>query len=399
MSFNFTLTRTDTGLARLHTGAYVRADADEPIGVNDTDGTHIGLRFPKALTNLFRNSEPAVDPSQGTRTDVTFSACDWSLGFDTVLDGMVTFADNSTNRIYYNTAALTATTVYSASFLIKTGDGVQPTFGTTASDIGHIVLGNANITAGYAITDLGSGIFFVSVTGTTGVASLTNTGFVKSTVNNAIGFEVSAFMVVLGTVTLTIFDYLRTTGASATRAVTDARKTDFPELITMQALMDVDLNADSAEKRILRVGADDNNHVSVSIDSSNRIELKYVVASSTIWTITSYVGGSTQYRIGLSVDGVDNKLLVDNAVVGSNALAYVPQGVIATIGGNISGTSNKLVDEGVSLFAVASGLTESELIQAGAFADITDLLDFKRLESDSLADLTALITTLEATIV
>lgn len=361
MSFDYALTRSDTGLQRRDDGRYYRANANEPIGVIGTDGRPIGAWIPKALTNLFRNSEPATDPGQGTRTAITFSACDWALGFNTALAGMVTFLNNSTGRAYYNTAALTASTAYSFAFIIKPDDGVQPTFGTSASNIGYFVIGNVAVTSGYTVTPLGGGYFFVNGTASTGVSGLSNNGIEKGTISNSTGFEVSAIMIVQGNVAINIFDYIRATGSSATRAVTDIRNTSFPLLASLQGFIDVEVAVESVNKRILKFGADDNNYTMITVNGANQIVMNYVIGGATIWSITSSSITSGRYRIAYYLSDGLNILWIDNTEINRNTSGYAPQGAIKVVGGNLSGTSFKLLNSSAILEYWDSGLSEAQI--------------------------------------
>jgi hypothetical protein len=176
------------------------------------DGVLKGTYVRSSLQNLFRDSEPATDPGQGTRDDVTFAINDWGIG----LDGKVVFGDNSVDRFYYNTGISTEGT-YSAAFIIKPDNGIQPTFGVGGGDIADFRVGSSSSVLPYEVTPLGGGLFFVTVARSI-TTNFDRIGLRKqAAANNSIGFEASAIMVVAGSVNLTLEDYIKTTGSAQTR--------------------------------------------------------------------------------------------------------------------------------------------------------------------------------------
>lgn len=393
MTQKFDLTRADTALYLDKDGSWKRGAVNYPQATNYVDdiGTYFrGTWIPKPLTNLFRNSEPASNPGQGTRTAITFNACDWALGFNTALDGMVTFGDNSTNRFYLNTADLTPSTVYTFACIIKPDNGVEPTFGTTSSDIGRFLITDRSITSGYTVIDLGSDLFLVSVSSTSFETLLPNNGMAKTSVNNSIGFEISAMMIVQGTVTWDspedyLLDYIRTTGSSIARATTDIRKTDFPKLASLQGFIDVEFTIGSATQLLCRIGTSNSFNLGIAVLSTGVIRMAYIVNNVTLWKIDSTALTMGHYRIGFYLSSGNNILFIDAVEVATNSSAYIPQGSIFVCGGEITGTTNKLTDGGFFGLYIDSGITEAKLLEESAWDGLEDSSAFKRTTFDDFA--------------
>jgi hypothetical protein len=196
-------------------GNLATVGANLPVLEFNADATFRGYRVGTSYTNLFRDSEPIVDPGQGIRTNVTFASNDWGIG----LAGKVVFGSGSTARVYQNQATTTAGETYTVSCLIKPDDGQMPTFGFGAGNIGFLIAGGSGIaSANYTVlTTPFDGIFFVRASGVGATASQSgigkNTGGVT---NNEVGFEASAIMVVEGSVALNLGNYIKTTGIAVT---------------------------------------------------------------------------------------------------------------------------------------------------------------------------------------
>lgn len=189
----------------------------QELAENEPDWTFpLGGGCPKVLMrpqlqNLQNNSEPTTSPGTGFNTGVTFGANDWGIG----LSGMVIYGDNSTFRNHTDNAG-TINGDMTLAFIIKPDNGVQPTFGNTSGNIGQALISGVG-NAPSSITDLGGGLFFVVVQGTANTGNST-CGVSKGTGNNAIGFEMSAIMLVAGAIDLAVTDYVKTVGGALTRS-------------------------------------------------------------------------------------------------------------------------------------------------------------------------------------
>jgi hypothetical protein len=187
-----------------------------------------GIYVTPSLQNLFRNSESATDPGQGTRTNLTFAVNDWGIG----LDGKVVFVDSLVGRIYYN-ATIPSTGFYSASFIVKMDDLSVPIPGPSGggSVDFRVLIGGTN-SGTYQITPIGNGLYFVTYVVNVVSASFFNTnGIEKGVGYSSKGFSVSAIMLVSGSSPLTLEDYIKTTGSAQTRNADVITLSNIPDLI------------------------------------------------------------------------------------------------------------------------------------------------------------------------
>jgi hypothetical protein len=355
---NFTISRNlESGLLLRQSGLYVRALANEPLSsVGD------GMRFPHLVENLYRNSETAT--STGTVSNVTFGANTFNLN----LDGSVFFGDNSLNRSWSDTGSLSASTLYSFAFIIKPDNGIAPTFGTGGTNIARWRFSNIAASGAYTITDIGGGRFFVQGSGSTTSAALSTNGLIKSSINNAIGFEASAFMVVEGSVNWNsiedyLADYLRTTGSAVTGVFPDVSQ-NIGAWGDITFLVDVTLpSAPSVVNRIFSWGLDNNNRIMCEYIVSGRIRFQNNVASVVNFQIESDVVGSGNYRIAIKVSNGNNRMYINGNLVNSNTL-NIDKSLydVLRLGANIVGTGTALQGAWLREFNVVPFMSDADAL-------------------------------------
>ena len=101
------------------------------------------------------------------------------------------------------------------------------------------------------VQSLGNGLYFAVASGTNAGTHQTNFGIIKSSnsiLSNNIAFEASAIMVVLGDVDLQLDDYIKTTGAAATRnadVITVTTPADVAKIV------EYDENGDATETTVI----------------------------------------------------------------------------------------------------------------------------------------------------
>jgi hypothetical protein len=383
---DFTFTRADTALAKVK-GLYKRVPANKPL--IDADK---GLWIPKALTNLFRDSEPA---SGGT--NVTFTA--GNLGQFEV-DNYINFAGGGVSRSIYDVASAPAnSSLGTVAFICEKIAGGEPVVnsGTVANDDIQAIWGNGSVTSVTEVYKEQYGnIWFIRVKATANATATAATGIIQNSAYTGTGVRVSAIMAVDGHVDLTLLDYIRTTGASATRAVTDIRNTDFPEFASLQGYIDVEITASSNINRLLNIGEDNSNRIVMAKSSGNLVYIFYQVAGSIVWRIDSSAITIGRYRISWFVESGNIKLYIDNATIGTSTSTYTPNGTNLVLGGDITGTGSKFTDGGFFGLYIDSGITETQLLEQSAFNSVTELADFKRMTFDDVNLTTSVIATLES---
>jgi len=253
---DFTVARNSPAYTENADGSISEVAANMPCYVYK-DGRPATLRR-SAMTNLFRDSEPATNPGQGSIMEITFSENDWGIGD---FAGKVVFGDNSVARRYLNAVDLTASETYTIAFIIKCAN--TPTFrhedaagfSLCAVSIGGAITGHTTLK-----NELISGfddLYFCVITGTSGSA-IHQCGLRKETAYNATPFEVSAIMVVAGDVDLQLTDYIKTTGTTETRDP-DLISVDLPTGVTTVTLTDIDdvetVDASPADPYVIPVGS------------------------------------------------------------------------------------------------------------------------------------------------
>ena len=320
---DFDVSRNSSATVLDKDGKIKRIGANVPAVGFNFDGSYKGLYIRSSLTNLFRDSEPATDPGQGTRNNVTFDANDWGIG----LDGKVT-VDNqggTVNAQYTNVSGTTSETLTVVSAIVRRVDGQPPVerlqaaslvdtdFALLAGGIGTAAtLGSSTDSFNFKDDLWFVRKIFISsgvTAGTYGVYKASN--YSENTV------EVSAIMVVQGDVDLTIQDYIRTTGSTATRPADVITKTAASALIGQTEgviQLQADLITSGLNQTISELYNDTDNYINIRKNTSNEIVATLVVAGSIVGTVTSSVQTSGKkditfsYQTGtctLTVNGVD----------------------------------------------------------------------------------------------
>jgi hypothetical protein len=271
---DYDFSRNGTMLVQRPGGRWERVAANFPgftYGSDNVGQYYKGVWIPKALTNIIPASEPATDPGVGLRTSVTFTANRWP---QIQVDGQVFIKSNgSVTAIYGGGGAMTPNSVYSFAFLAETENGQPP-------DIGNLSTSQISMLAGgipvslvvHEITLYAPNVYFVSGN-VTSPATMVNEDFrIRQALNytGGVGVWLSAITVILGNQRLTLNDYVRTTNASATRAVTDIRNTNFPQLSSLQGFIDVEVNV-GGEKIMWSIHSNTNNRYLLYLVSGNNV--------------------------------------------------------------------------------------------------------------------------------
>lgn len=199
---DFTVSQPSPNLTRINKNGQIEEMPANTLAPDYSTG-EAGWYVSGEMTNLFRDSEPAVDPEQGTRTNVTFAANDWGIG----LAGKVVF-DTENNCLYHNTDVIAADTIVTVWAIIKSLDGNPP----TDTDLRGGTPDNLFATT---FTHWKNNFWILKSVGTRSSDMYAGVR-TSSTLTNRV-FEVSAIMVVEGNVDLTLSDYIKTTGSSETR--------------------------------------------------------------------------------------------------------------------------------------------------------------------------------------
>jgi len=382
-NLEFDLTRADTGLYLDIDGRWKRASVNDPMATNFSDLKFRGTWIPKALTNLFRNSEPASDPGQGMRTAISYTAGD--LGQFEV-DGYVTMAGGGVTRAYYNVASAPANnSLGTVAFLCEKIAGGEPNTNSSSISTADVYpLWGGAITQNEVFKEQYGNYWFIRIKMTAPAVANTVTGLRQDTSYVGTGVRVSAIMAVDGHVDLTLLDYLRTTGASATRAVTDIRNTSFPELASLQGFIDVEIAANGIGQ-LLNIGVDNFNKLRLIKDSNNAIFLSFLISGNTQFIITSPTLAAGRYRVSWFVESGNINYYIDNVSQGTSTGVYSPNGSNLVLGGDITGTSQKLTDGGFFGLYLNSGITETKLLEESAWQGLEDSSAFKRTTFDNFA--------------
>jgi hypothetical protein len=329
------------------------------------DGVLKGTYVRSSLQNLFRDSEPATDPGQGTRDDVTFAINDWGIG----LDGKVVFGDNSVDRFYYNTGISTEGT-YSAAFIIKPDNGIQPTFGVGGGDIADFRVGSSSSVLPYEVTPLGGGLFFVTVARSI-TTNFDRIGLRKqAAANNSIGFEASAIMVVAGSVNLTLEDYIKTTNSAQTRNADVITKTGLGSVLPQTegwVYAEVDVRLLSIARR----GLSFTNDLTATILNG----FIYSVASTNLHQVILRANNAEVFRIETAASaGIakvlfrfasgNSKLFINAVESGVRTQSFSFTGLVDVMAlGSTQNGTNQLIDP-IHSYAIGSGpITDAQAIQ------------------------------------
>jgi len=338
---NFTISRNlESGLLLRQSGAYVRALANEPLSsVGD------GMRFPLLVQNVFRDSEPATNPGQGTRINLSYVANTFAT-FQ--LDGNVVLDNNggSMNVEYSNTANLDDGN-YTIALLARNADGsavLSSSQTPTNIDRSYAIrTGSANNNIGTVIRDeVINGITFKVEQYVNSGGSVSH-GIRKNSAFNTSPLSVSAIMIVAGHVDITLADYIRTTGSAVTGLFSDVSQNIGA---WAKIVFGVDVNFDrvpSAIETIFTYGQNNDNTIRVRQQTNGNITVEYVVATTVIWTLTWATTTAGNKRFAVHLENGNNAIIADGEVKASNTGVFVPTSYNPVVlGGNATGTDNRL---------------------------------------------------------
>lgn len=182
-----------------------------------------GLLIEEARTNLFTNSEfpngvTDAPVRGGLLTGTTFAGLFGNAGLAFGHDGVTT-------TYAYKTGSVTGTT-YGMSVFVRMDDGGPPVFGSAtpnnvANSFVFVVGGNLPSPTSFQVTNMGGGLYRVSVAATAGLVPL-NSGVLKYSTNNSRTFKVSGYQLEAGAFATS---YIPTDASSATRNADDVTMT------------------------------------------------------------------------------------------------------------------------------------------------------------------------------
>lgn len=208
-----------------------------PQVANDVPRVYGGLIAPSILiepsrTNLIQRSEGTI--SQLSTIGDAGAVTDAGSGRD--FDNFVKVSRGTTqaSAVYYG-AAFSGNTTYAISAYVYLSDNAKPSFGTNNTDDGRFVLGSSSISAGYAYTSMGGGLWRVSAVVTTAASPGPNVGFVKGQAQTAKDVFLSGFMLEAGPF---VTSYIKSNaGNSTTRALENYRLDNGAPYIKGQAFV------------------------------------------------------------------------------------------------------------------------------------------------------------------
>jgi hypothetical protein len=340
---NFTISRNlESGLLLRQSGQFVRALANKPLSsVGD------GMRFPLLVQNVFRDSEPATNPGQGTRTNLSYVAntfATFQLDGNVVLDN-----DGGSRNVEYSNTANLADGNYTIALLARNADGSAVLSGSqTPTDIDRsytIRTGSVNNNIGTVIRDeVINGITFKVEQYVNSGGSVSH-GIRKNAAFNTSPLSVSAIMIVSGHVDITLADYLRTTGSAVTGLFPEvSQNIGAWEDITF--LMEVELPSDipSAANRLFNWGNNNTNSVRGIYSANGFVTLQYLDGGSVIFELTTNPVVQTGVkRIAMKVSSGNFRLYINGVLIGSNTSVFTPTNYDPLkLGANLTGTGNRL---------------------------------------------------------
>lgn len=326
--------------------------------------------FRRQFTNLFRDSEPATNPGQGTRTNLIYSVNNWGLG----LAGKITLTSvgNTQESTYFNTNSLASDT-YSFGCIARRVDGGVVRVGesnSAAADL-QVLIGGSQVTSPQVEHIPGTDLYFITASRTS--SSGTSNGLrVLTTMVGSIDCEVSAIMIKTGSRRPTLWEYVKTIGSSVTRGADALVKTG------------ISLNIGQSEgTMILDALLTNNSRVTVpgviwQIDDgtlNNRIVLQALSGTSTGVELACYVGGvqtvsiintsSTSRLVRIAMGyGVNNfALAVNGTLIGEDLTSAVPACSVERFGGlGALSAGLELNDRITNSVRLNSRLSNSQLI-------------------------------------
>jgi hypothetical protein len=348
---DFSVTRATTAYRTNASGILESVASGVPRLDYPAAGGCPALLVEPAATNLFRASEPAVDPGQGVRTNITFEANTWNVG----LSGSVIFEDNAVNRIYQNTASLSG--AHTLFFLAKrTDNGV-----VSDADI-RGMFNNSGVVTTFTLwkDNIYIGRAFA------GSVSGASNGVFKDASRTANRVEVSAIMIVAGDVQLSPSSYIKTTGATATRNADVINKTGVSGFIGQTegtVYAEVDLSRVNTNPLIVISDGGDANRIQISFLSATSLFATIRVAgasanySVTIPTIPA-AGGVYKMALGYKVN--DYCFALNGTTYADTSSRAVP--ACNKIGLGTSATELAFLNDRIRAAAIyTTRLTDSEL--------------------------------------
>lgn len=353
MTQKFDFTRGDTALYIDESGQVERAPINAPQSTNDENGDFIGSRVPRTITNIWRNSQ---------NTGGSWEACDWNIG--SAFTRMRTL-DNSGGTVNEFDTGVTpsASSWGTFGFWAKSTDGNKPDVGGATTRQLRILYGGSATVVMMSETEVFTGIWFFCYQAQTSGSPTAFTGFSQNaSYTGGVPVQFSEVTIVSGQTTLNWWDSVVTTGASATRQLTDIRTT-LPEMANFQCAFQIDIKADSTGDDIIwKLADDDANCLQLEKRATNIYRLRYLRGGS-IWdiTTTAFTTGINDIRVSAK-DG-ENYIIVNGVVDGSNTSVYSGADLDTfVLFGNVTGTSNKATDLGALNMKICTGLTQAQLI-------------------------------------
>jgi len=210
---DMTVVRADNTAYRMNASGVIElVNANIPV-ISYYNGVASLIVLPQR-TNIFRDSSPASDPGQGTRTNVAFAANNWGIGLagKVILDNAGGTVDCSFNDV---AAGAEIGVQITCSAVFKNTDNSQFTYGIGGD--GAFIFG-ALTNYGTLVKNehIGNNCYFVVAQAV--VTSLNNrVGVRKASTFTSKVTEVSAMQVVVGNLNLFLADYIKTTGTAVTR--------------------------------------------------------------------------------------------------------------------------------------------------------------------------------------
>jgi len=361
MSFDLTFTRNDTALVRRASGNYVRAVANEPTLTYNTDGSWLGYRVPRTFTNIYKN----FDPSSGG-TNMTYAANDWGIGTAFANKAIFDNLGGAVNAIRYDSDTTPASSSWATfGFFARSTDGAKPNVGRVSTSQLRLIYGGAPVSiVVISETSLANNVWYFCVQAQAPVSPSTAVGFQQNTsYTGGVPVEVSGVTIVEGQVTIGLFDGVITTGAAATRVLSDARNTTIPSLQSFGLLMKVRLEADGAIRVYAMLGTNNDNFLRLRKTDADRLNVTYQVASAAVFNITSEVLTSGDYAMYFGAEAGKNYFYVNGVKIGDNTIAFSALGTILAIGRNITGTGNIPEAQTIKEFLIDSTPSEARAVE------------------------------------
>jgi hypothetical protein len=296
------------------------------------------------------------------------------------VDNYMTLEGGSTARSRYDVASAPANdSLGTVAFICEKIAGGEPTVNQSAidSDINatYGFTGGVNGTVNEIYKEQHGNVWFVRVKFTSPPLSGFGTGVNQSASYAGTGVRVSAIMAVAGHVDLTLADYVLTTGSAVTGVFPDTRK-------AIGVWEDVELFVDAVLPEVgttyvlQSYGEDVDNQLRIIRHEDNFIRAEYLVGASDIVQIdtTTTFGAGESIKAVLRATSSGLQLWVNGTKAttygeGTSSTAYEPLDTYdeVVMGGNPSGTADRLQGAWVSRFNVYTGLSEAQCADLSAY--------------------------------